>query len=296
VKPLSNIDCQIICGDSRELLKNYHGCFDLIMTSPPYADARKEHYDSVKPEDYAEWFATFHSVFWQVLKPTGSLIINIKDKIINGSRYHYVWKTIDLLERLGWYCIDDYIWSKPNPVPGRWLARLKDGWEYCFHLSPTKRPYFNADAVRLPVKKDWFANRKLRPLDYQSAVSKTGSGFNYRRINFVGKATALPSNVITTSNVTYNTGHPAAFPILLPEFFIKLLTPENGLILDPFAGSGTTGVAAYKCGRNSVLIDKLPNYCKLAYQRLNEACLNVSCETKLNIKLKFIDKSNEISE
>ncbi len=269
VKPIPELNCQIFCGDSREVLKQFHPCFDLIVTSPPYADARKQHYDSIDPDEYSKWFATFHTVFWHVLKPSGSLVINIKDKVVKGARYHYVWKTIDQLERLGWHCIDDYIWCKSNPMPGRWPSRLRDGWEYVFHLSPSKKPYFNAEAVRVPMK-DWI-KKETRFQNKQRIESKTGSGFSRPLANWLGKTTALPSNVIFLPTVSYNTGHPAAFPIGLPEFFIKLLVPEKGWVLDPFAGSGTTGIAAIQCGRHSVLVDNMSHYCVLAHQRLQRA-------------------------
>jgi site-specific DNA-methyltransferase (adenine-specific) len=112
---------------------------DLIVTSPPYADARKKHYDSILPEEFAEWFTSFHRSFYDVLKPDGSLVINIKDKVIDGTRHRYVWKTIEKLQDLGWYAIDDYIWYKTNPMPGYWPTRLRDGWEYCFHLAKSKK-------------------------------------------------------------------------------------------------------------------------------------------------------------
>jgi site-specific DNA-methyltransferase (adenine-specific) len=261
----TEVGCQILFGDCREVLKGFHHCFDLIVTSPPYADARKQHYQSIEPEEYSEWFATFHPVFWQVLKPTGSLVINIKDKVVKGTRSHYVWKTIDQFECLGWSCIDDYIWAKSNSMPGRWPTRLRDSWEYIFHLSPSKKPYFNADAVRVPIK-DWI-KKESRLLNKQRIESKTGSGFGRRFANWAGKSTALPSNVIILPT-SGNTGHPAAFPVDLPEFFIKLLVPEQGWVLDPFAGSGTTGIAAAHCGRRSVLVDNVSHYCQLAYQRL----------------------------
>lgn len=241
---------QIFCGDSREVLKQFHHCFDLIITSPPYANARKQHYDSICPDVYPEWFATFHEVFWQALKSSGSLVLNIKDKVVNGTRHHYVWKTIDQFERLGWHCIDDYIWCKSNSMPGRWPTRLRDGWEYIFHLSPTKKPYFNADAVRVPMK-DWI-KKEPRFLNKQRIESKTRSGFGRRFANWMGKTTALPSNVIVLPTVNNNTGHPAAFPIGLPEFFINLLVPEQGWVLDPFARSGTTGIAAAQGGDDIV--------------------------------------------
>lgn len=266
-KSVAKVSCKIVCGDSREVLKQFHHCFDLIVTSPPYADARKQHYDSICPDQYSEWFATFHPAFWQVIKPAGSLVINIKDKVVKGSRYHYVWKTIDQLERLGWYCIDDYIWCKSNSMPGRWPTRLRDGWEYIFHLSPSKKPYFNADAVRVPMK-SWI-KKDPRLLDKQKRIeSKTGSGFGRRFANWKDKTTALPSNVIVLPTVSNNTGHPAAFPVGLPEFFIKLLVPVGGWVLDPFAGSGTTGIAAIQCEKHSVLVDSISHYCELAQQRL----------------------------
>jgi site-specific DNA-methyltransferase (adenine-specific) len=99
---------------------------DLIVTSPPYADARKKHYDSILPEEFAEWFTIFHRSFYDVLKP-------------DGTRHRYVWKTIEKLQDLGWYAIDDYIWYKTNPMPGYWPTRLRDGWEYCFHLAKSKK-------------------------------------------------------------------------------------------------------------------------------------------------------------
>ena len=70
--------CSVFCDDSREVLAQFKGKVDLIVTSPPYADARKRHYDSVHPDDYKDWFLTFHQSFFEALKPTGSLVINIK--------------------------------------------------------------------------------------------------------------------------------------------------------------------------------------------------------------------------
>ncbi len=153
--------CEIIEGDSREELQQFRGQVDLIVTSPPYADARSRHYDSVHPDNFADWFMTFHEPFFAALKPTGSLVINIKDKVVDGVRHRYVWRMIEQLSDNGWHCIDDYIWHKPNPMPGYWPTRLRDGWEYCFHLAKSKRPFFNADAVRKPVG-DWVESRLNR--------------------------------------------------------------------------------------------------------------------------------------
>lgn len=265
----NGVTCAVIHGDSRVELADFSGQVDLIVTSPPYADARKNHYDSIHPDNFADWFLTFHEPFYNALKPDGSLIINIKDKVVEGVRHRYVWHTIEALCERGWFAIDDYLWHKTNPMPGYWPTRLRDGWEYCFHLAKSKRPYFNQDAVRRPIG-DWVESR-LRNLgknDLSRHNSENASGFGRDISKWVGKQTVLPSNVLSIPLVGKNKGHPAVFPVDLPLFFIKLLSPENGLVVDPFAGSGTTGIAALSLGRRCALIDNNFEYCQQAIERL----------------------------
>jgi len=261
--------CTLIHGDSRVELTAFAGQADLIVTSSPYADARNNHYDSVHPDKFAEWFLTFHDSFYQALKPTGSLIINIKDKVVDGVRHRYVWHTIEALCERGWFAIDDYLWHKPNPMPGYWPTRFRDGWEYCFHLAKSKRPFFNPDPVRKQIG-DWVGSRlqNLGKNDSSRHNSVNGSGFGRDISKWVGKDTVLPSNVLTIPLVGKNKGHPAVFPVELPLFFIKLLCPENGLVIDPFAGSGTTGIASLSFGRNCILIDNNAEYVREAIDRL----------------------------
>ncbi len=265
------ISNQIILGDSRRVLQNFSGQVDLIVTSPPYADARKNHYDSIHPDQYANWFLEFHEPFLKALKPSGSLVINIKDKVVNGTRHRYVWDTISALSNLGWYAIEDYIWHKPNPMPGFWPTRLRDGWEYCFHLSRSKRPFINFEAVKQPIG-DWSKSRlaKLGKNDSNRHNSENRSGFGRNISRWTEKASVLPANVISIPLVGKNMGHPAVFPIELPRFFIKLLSPESGLVLDPFGGSGTSGIAAHKEGRKFILIDNNQEYCEQAKLRLKK--------------------------
>ncbi len=274
----------VICDDSREVLKEFVGQVDLIITSPPYADSRHKHYDSIYPDKFTEWFMTFHEPFYNALKPDGSLVINIKDKVVDGVRHRYVWQTIQLLSDHGWYAIDDYLWHKPNPMPGHWPTRLRDGWEYCFHLSKSKRPYFNSDAVRKPIG-DWAETRlaKLGKNDLSRHNSANDSGFGRDISKWTNKKTVLPSNVLTIALVGKNKGHPAVFPVELPSFFIKLLCPPNGLVVDPFGGSGTTGVAALLLGRESIIIDNNAKYFEEAVERLKR-------EGSLNGKKSFLQK------
>ncbi|HEX8475854.1 MAG TPA: site-specific DNA-methyltransferase [Pyrinomonadaceae bacterium] len=283
--------CTVICGDSRSELGAYAGQADLLVTSPPYADARRKHYDSVHPDEFVEWFLSFHEPFFNALKPTGSLVLNIKDKVVDGVRHRYVWQTVEALCQRGWFAIDDYIWHKTNPMPGYWPTRLRDGWEYCFHLAKSKRPFFNPDAVRKPIG-NWVETRlnKLGQNDLSRHNSVNDSGFGRDISKWVGKETVLPSNVVSVdasaedeftpsddekhSNVISralvgkNKGHPAVFPVDLPMFFIGLLCPDDGLVIDPFGGSGTTGVAALMLKRRSILIDNNAKYCQEAIRRL----------------------------
>jgi DNA modification methylase len=267
----ADASCTVVCGDSREALKAYSGQVDLFVTSPPYADARRRHYDSVHPDDFAAWFMTFHASLWGALKPSGSLVINIKDKVVCGVRHRYVWHTIEALAAAGWFCIEDYLWHKTNPMPGYWPTRLRDGWEYCFHLSKSKRPYMNQDAVRRPVG-DWVETRlaRLGEHDRGRQNSANASGFGRDISRWVDKRTVLPPNVLSLPLVGRNAGHPAVFPVDLPLFFIRLLCPDDGLVVDPFGGSGTTGLAALAAGRRCVLIDNNEEYCLAAAKRLRE--------------------------
>jgi site-specific DNA-methyltransferase (adenine-specific) len=271
MKISSPTNCTVVCGDSRKVLSDYAGKVDLIVTSPPYADARRNHYDSIHPDKFVKWFLTFHEPFYNALKPAGSLVLNIKDKVMDGVRHRYVWQTIEALSAHGWFAIDDYLWHKPNPMPGYWPTRLSDGWEYCFHLSKSPRPYFNSDAVRKPIG-DWVESRltKLGKNDLTRQNSGNASGFGRDISKWIGKETVLPSNVISLALVGKNRGHPAVFPVELPLFFIKLLCPPDGLVVDPFAGSGSTGLAAISQNRRCMLIDNNEDYCKIAERRLIE--------------------------
>lgn len=268
IKTKENI-CIIFHGDSRKILQNIKCNAELIITSPPYADARKNHYESIHPDKYADWFITFHSQLWNILKTDGNFVLNIKDKIVNGVRHRYVWDTIQNLCSKGWLSIDDYIWHKPNPMPGYWPTRLRDGWEYCFHLAKQKKPFINQDAVKIPVG-EW-AKPRLQKLGTNDKIrhdSANDSGFGRNISKWKDKKEVLPYNVLTIPLVGTNKGHPAVYPEELPSFFINLLSRPQSWIIDPFAGSGTTGITALKSRRNCILIDSNIEYCETAFKRL----------------------------
>ena len=197
------------------------------------------------------------------------LVINIKDKVVSGVRHRYVWQTIERLTQLGWYCIEDYVWHKKNAMPGHWPSRLRDAWEYVFHLAKCTRPYINQDAVRVPTSEATKSRlTRCRGNDLKRCSSATGSGFVRNLTHWTDKQTVLPDNVLYLSLENKNRQHPAVYPVSLPSFFIKLLSPVGGLVVDPFAGSGTTGIAAITLKRQTILIDNRLEYCQLAARRL----------------------------
>ncbi|MCX6645914.1 MAG: site-specific DNA-methyltransferase [bacterium] len=282
---------EIIFGDSREVLKKYPDShFNLIFTSPPYADARRKHYDSISPDEFPDFLLSFHEQFWRVLSEDGSFVLNIKDKVVNGRRNRYVWKTVMALEEKGWLSIDDYLWLKPNAMPGYWRNRLRDEWEYCFHFTKDKNFAMYQDAVKKPMG-DW-AEKRLANLNGKSAErhnSENSSGFGRDLRNWLGKEYVLPGNVVQVPLVGKNMGHPAVFPVKLPEFFIKLFTKEGDSILDPFAGSGSTGIAAEENLRNVVLVDNNLDYYNLMLKRLGS-------DNLLGRKRKFINENELITK
>lgn len=230
---------------------------DLIVTSPPYADARAHTYGGILPEDYVKWFCQRAEHMERVLKPTGSFVLNIKEKAIDGERHTYVLELIlALKQKVGFRWVEEYIWHKTTAAPGKWKYRFRDAWERIIHFSKTKDFKMNQDAVKIPIG-DWKDARlkNMSQNDLERRNSATKSGIGRRIAAWEGKNMVYPSNVLHRSPVAHNTGHSAAFPEWLPEFFILLFTHEGDVVLDPFMGSGTTYRVAERLGRVPVGIE-----------------------------------------
>ena len=259
-------------GDCLNVLADYpDNTFDLIVTSPPYADQRNKTYGGIKPEKYGEWFLARSEQFLRVLKPTGSFVLNIKEKAEAGERHVYVLELILALRKQGWLWTEEYIWHMRNCHPGKWPNRFRDSWERCLHFSKTRKFKMFQDAVMVPMG-DWRHARlkNLSETDKQRDNSKVQSGFGKKISNWIGRDMAYPSNVLHFATECGNRRHSATFPKALPEWFIKLFTAAGDWVLDPFAGSGTANIAAFELGRNSVGIDKLPEYVAIAKGYLRE--------------------------
>ena len=210
--------------------------------------------------------------------PTGSFVLNIKNRVarsgrFKGQRHPYVYHLVLSLQDMGWRWIETYVWSKPNAIPGRFGPRTKDSFEYVYHFAKGPSPFFELDSVRVPYRADT-AEIQRRRRD-RNGRRDTESGFGRDRARTYSKDGADPGNVITV-NQTYNQfkgpagQHTAVMPEGLAEFFVQAACPPGGIVVDPFAGSGTTIVAARRHRRRSGGIELHKEYVEVARRRLEQ--------------------------
>lgn len=277
-------------GDSAKLLtdkaKFPDKSVNLIITSPPYADKRKSTYGGIHPDKYVEWFKPISKELHRILKDNGSFILNIKEHPKNGERGTYVLELILEMKKQGWLWIEEYCWYKKNSFPGKWPNRFRDSWERCLHFTKKKNFKMYQEAVKVPIG-DWAAKRfkSMSENDFLRYTSKNNSHLGRNVANWLNKKKVLPhnvivfeeehrlylSNVIETATVPKESNnHSAVFPIELPTWFIQLFTKEGDVVLDPFMGSGSTGVAALLNSRNYLGTEIQSEYVKEAKKNIQE--------------------------
>jgi site-specific DNA-methyltransferase (cytosine-N4-specific) len=257
-----------------------------VVTSPPYALHFKKEYGNAEKHDYVEWFLPFAAEIFRVLSGNGSLVLNIGGSYNKGiptrSLYHFK-LLIALVERTGFHLAQECFWFNPAkmPMPAEWVTvrriRVKDAVEYVWWLSKTPWPKADNRAVLRPYTRDM---ARL----HQRGVRRTTrpSGHNIKpSFSQVEAGGSIPPNVVeeelptdllkvgnNAANDIYSERckkagvrmHPARFPAALPEFFIRLLTEEGDIVLDPFAGSNTTGAVAERLQRRWVAVECVEDY------------------------------------
>ncbi|MDR0367993.1 MAG: site-specific DNA-methyltransferase [Bacteroidales bacterium] len=266
-----DIKTDLYLGDSKEQLKLLpDNSVDLIVTSPPYADQRKSTYGGIHPDKYVEWFLPISEQLLRVLKPTGTFVLNIKEKVLEGERSTYVMELIIEMRKQGWLWTEEFIWHKKNSYPGKWPNRFRDAWERLLQFNKQKHFNMYQEEVMVPMG-DWKKTRlkNLSETDKIRDTSKVGSGFGKNISNWLDREKAYPTNVLHLATECNNKNHSAAFPEELPEWFIKLFTQENDTVLDPFMGSGTTLTVANRMKRHSIGIDIVPEYYEMVKKQLN---------------------------
>jgi DNA modification methylase len=245
---------------------------DLFFTSPPYADARA--YSRIHPDRYVDWFLPYSKAMLAATKPTGWFVLNIKNRVaksgpLTGQRHPYVYQLVLALQHQGWRWVETYIWAKPNAVPGRFGPRTKDSFEYVYAFAKGPKPYFDLKPIRVPYRAtvDEIARRKLDT----NGRRNTGAGFGRDRTKTYLHGGADPGNVVSVPQ-TYNqhrgVSHTAAMPEGLAEFFVQACSPVAGIVIDPFAGSGTTTVVARRVGRRAGGLDIHADHVEEAQRRI----------------------------
>jgi len=252
-------------GDASRLLRKLPDeSVDLLVTSPPYALHFKKEYGNADKDDYLEWFRPFAEQIHRVLKPSGSFVLNIGGSYNGGSptRSLYQFRLLLMLcDELNFHLAQEFFWYNPAklPSPAEWVnvrrIRVKDSVEYIFWLSKTTNP--NADNRQVLNQYSPDMTRLLQN-GYKAKERPSGHKITSK---FIDRGGAIPSNLIERGNNESNSDyirlcaeagmrpHPARFPAAIPEFFVKFLTGAGDLVVDPFAGSNTTGSVAERLGR-----------------------------------------------
>ena len=266
-------------GDCFELIKDIEdNSVDLIITSPPYADIVNygKNISIKKPQDYCDWLLPLFNEIYRVLKPSGSFILNINDNCSNGLRNPFIYELIHRSQKeskLKFY--DTYIWHKMNGIPNGSLKRFRNTTEFIFHfVKDQKKLKFYMDRV---LKEPSEASKKRA--NYPWHIKNHGiieDGARHKDPeNLIDYQPTLvrPDNVVrfhTAGHARDNTiKHPAPFYKDLPKYYINLLTDEGDIILDPFGGIMTTGLACNEIGnRNFIGFELNEKYAEFGIKRL----------------------------
>ena len=265
---------------SRRELKRIKGRVQLIFTSPPFPLNRKKKYDNLKGEEYKNWLASYAELFSELLCPTGSIVLELGNAWEQGSPVMSTLAIESLLafkNAANFYLCQQFVCHNPSrlPSPAQWVnverSRLKDSYTNVWWFSKT--PYPKADNRRVLQPYSDAMNRLLKRGTYNSGRRPSQHHIGERSF-LKNNGGAIPSNVLIISNTRANDNylrycesknlqtHPARMPLELPEFFIKFLTEEADLVVDPFGGSNTTGAAAEKYNRHWITCEPIREYIK----------------------------------
>jgi site-specific DNA-methyltransferase (cytosine-N4-specific) len=287
----------LFCGDSLEFMRHMpDDSIDLVVTSPPYALHFKKEYGNVDQQDYIAWLLPFAREIKRIIKPTGSFVLNLGGAWQPGSPirslYHYR-TLLALVDDIGFDLAQEFFWFNPAkiPAPAEWVnvrrIRVKDSVEYIFWL--VKDPLANADNRRVlqPYSEDM---KRLIKRGVKQTVRPSGHVINGSFAS--DKGGSIPSNLIQCGNNESNSAyiknskrsgnkvHPARFPAELPKFFIEFLTNPGDSVLDPFAGSNTTGYVAEGLKRKWTGVEIRSDYAMESRLRFESSTEDVALSPK----------------
>ena len=273
----------IINGDSRSVMESMpEGIVQVAVTSPPYYGQRDYGAEGQigseeTPEEYVMDLVAVMRGVRRALRPDGTLWLNLGDKYRDGALMGMPWRVALAMIADGWTLRSDIIWHKPNAMPHSVKTRPTHDHEYLFMFSKSASYYYDADAIREPHKtfsedskmkggRGHFGKRGGTP----EAGKNTGNA-NLHDGRWDQAFHPMGRNKRTVWSVPlgkFREAHFAVFPANLVEPCILAGSPPGALVLDPFFGSGTTGIVALNRGRRFLGIELNPSYCELAQRRL----------------------------
>jgi site-specific DNA-methyltransferase (adenine-specific) len=271
---------KLLIGDCRETLKSLEDqSINTVITSPPYFGLRD--YGETDqlglentPQEFVDNLVAVFREIRRVLRDDGTVWLNLGDSYAMSSMrgvkpkdlIGIPWRVAFALQQDGWYLRQDIIWHKPNPMPESVKDRCTKAHEYIFLLSKSPKYYFDNEAIKEEAK---FPDGPDSPDKIKKGVGQHGMDTR----GGLAKITALPyknkRSVWTVTTKPFKEAHFATFPMDLIEPCVLAGCPKNGVVLDPFGGSGTTAQAAYKHGRDCVLCELNADYVPLIEKRLN---------------------------
>ena len=256
--------CTIYHGDCREVLPGLASAVRCVVTSPPYAEQRKDQYGGIEEARYPNWTKQWMAAVRPLLASDGSVFINIREHVADGALSDYVHQTRLQLRAADWNEVDELVWIKPDAPPVGHPYRPRRSWERVLWFSLGAQPKVYPKANGQPSKRirgpkggkpseAWLAPHQA---DCVNGTSRSPDWF-----------------VCSIAGGGWHGDHPAVFPLGVPKWLIALGSEPGDLILDPFMGSGTTLRAAKDLNRRAVGVEVDEAYCEIAAKRLAQEVL-----------------------
>jgi site-specific DNA-methyltransferase (cytosine-N4-specific) len=302
LKPLYETDFgQAYLGNSLELMKQLpNSSVNLILTSPPFALTRQKEYGNKLEQEYIDWFLQFSKEFYRLLKDDGSLVIDLGGAYLPGHPVRSIYQ-YELLVRLcrdqNFFLAQEFFHYNPArlPTPAEWVTvrriRVKDSVNIVWWLSKTENPKSDNRQVLKPYSESM---KSLLKNGYKAQMRPSGHDISDKFT--IDNGGAIPPNLLELANTESNSyymkrskelgvkSHPARFPKEFADFFIKFTTTKGDLVLDPFAGSNTTGSSAERLERKWIAMELDENYLENSKIRFEQEPSNFKIEHKLNGK------------
>lgn len=251
-------------GDCLEVMRSLQAeSVDAIVTSPPYAEQRKSTYGGIPEKDYPAWTVAWMTEAMRLLKPNGSVIINIRPHIKNGQISDYVLRTRLALRESGWNECEELIWFKRGGAPLGSVARPRRSWESLLWFAKHGKPFSAPKAAGTASSAIGFTGGRKGPHVSERHINSNDGHTGIARVRDVVEISTRKNEPDSDLN-----RHPAVYPTDLAEWCGKLICPPGGTILDPFSGSASTGVAAIRNGWNYIGIDAVADYVEMSRRRL----------------------------